>query len=282
MNVIKKIMLPAMLGFVASSLMVSLAHATTLSDLQSQCLPCHDVTVSPSNWVLSLNAIGTPAGRIAAQKTLSGWATTISSMSGKCGFSTIGPGGTSQAVAAQFLYDKQVSCPAPPTAPPMCSVGSFGLSPNGCPNYFVECPTFTPTFTPTPTGTTSPTPTFTVTPTATSCPPPPSVPPMCTLTTWGVSPNGCPNYAVMCPPPVTPTATFTPTPTPTTVVSPTPTTGTHTWYDYDYLGGRCFQKDHTIMDKLWCEQHGLKGGGSHPSLTGYQRHAHLDSPGQKP
>ncbi|MDO8412831.1 MAG: hypothetical protein Q7S51_03455, partial [Gallionellaceae bacterium] len=58
--------------------------------------------------------------------------------------------------------------------------------------------------------------------------------------------------------------------------------GPHAWYDYDYQGGRCFQKDHSIQDKAWCEQHGKKGGGNHPSLDGYQRHAHLDYPGQKP
>ena len=85
-------------------------------------------------------------------------------------------------------------------------------------------------------------------------------------------------------PTLSPTPTFTATPTPTFTPTATPTTGTgpHTWYDYDYMGGRCFAKDHAIMERKWCEQHGMKGGGNHSALTGYDRHAHLDSPGQKP
>ncbi|MDO8414086.1 MAG: hypothetical protein Q7S51_09895 [Gallionellaceae bacterium] len=268
MNFIKKHILSAMLSLSIFGLTASLGHADTLSDLQSQCAyACHNVIVLPSGWSLD----GTATGKT-GDHDLAGWNATVATMGdGKCGFTTVGPGGTARSVAAQYLYDRSSTVTLPPTA-------TFTPTPTSA----TPSPTFT--FTPTPTVTSgTPTYTATFTPTTTSCPAPtPLILPsglQCSQWLW-TGANGCTYYVGEC---QTPTATFTPTPTPTTVVSPTPTTtGPHTWYDYDYLGGRCFAKDHSIMERKWCEQHGMKGGGNHPSLTGYDRHAHLDAPGQKP
>ncbi|MDO8414472.1 MAG: hypothetical protein Q7S51_11865 [Gallionellaceae bacterium] len=270
MSIIKKAIIPAMLGLAASGLTANLSHATTLSDLQSQCFQaCHDVVVLPSNWVLSLNAVGIPAGGSkSGDHDLAGWNSTIAAMGdGKCGFNNVGPGGTSRSVAAQFLFDKRATA-ATPTATATTA----------------PTPTATATTAPTPTATatTAPTPTAT----STSAPTPTSIGPTPTSTT-APTPTATSTTA----PTPTATSTTAPTPTATSTTAPTPTAtattppvGTHTWYDYDYKGGRCFAKDHTIMDSKWCEQHGYKGGGGHNGLTAwdFKLHAHLDFPGQKP
>ncbi|MDO8413637.1 MAG: hypothetical protein Q7S51_07610 [Gallionellaceae bacterium] len=285
MNIVqrtKRTMIPAM--FLTLGLTASLpSYADTLSDLRSQCyLGCHDVIVLPSGWTIS----GIPGGAGGAKSgdhDLAGWNSTVAAMGdGKCGFTNVGPGGTARSVAAQYLFDQRNTATATFTPTPTSTTpptATFTPTPTR-----TFTPTVTATFTPTPTATTPPpvTPTFTATSTPTPISTTPPVTPTFTATSTPTPTSTTP--------PVTPTftATSTPTPTrtatPTATRTPTPTSGgdTHTWYDYDYQGGRCFQKDHSIADRDWCEHHGMKGSGGHKSLTGYDRHAHLDYPGQKP
>ncbi|MDO8414392.1 MAG: hypothetical protein Q7S51_11455, partial [Gallionellaceae bacterium] len=196
MHTIKQTIIIVMLGFFALGISSPPSYADTLSDLKAQCYQaCHDVIVSPSGWVLS--GTSGAGAKAPAEKTLAGWESTIAAMGdGKCGFTTIGPGGTSRSVSAQYLLDKQNILPPTPTfistptvtytptptsmciwATPVptpiggCVGGYVALSAPYCPENVFVCftptATPTPTYTPTPTLTASPTPTP-VTPTATS------------------------------------------------------------------------------------------------------------------
>lgn len=102
----KKIMIFILLQLSALGLMVSgISQADTQSDVAFSCGPgCHETTLSPSGYSVG----GTYGGRKAAERSVSAWLTSINAMGNKCGFTAIGPNGTtSYQTAAEFLYAMQ-------------------------------------------------------------------------------------------------------------------------------------------------------------------------------
>ena len=102
----KKIMIFILLQLSALGLMVSgISQADTQSDVAFSCGPgCHETTLSPSGYIVG----GTYGGRKAAERSVSAWLTSINAMGNKCGFTAIGPNGTtSYQTAAEFLYAMQ-------------------------------------------------------------------------------------------------------------------------------------------------------------------------------
>ena len=102
----KKIMILILLQLSVFGLMFSgVSRADILSDLKFSCSDgCHGTTVSPSGWSVD------PAnpGRTGRERSVAGWVSSISAMGNKCGFTAIGPNGTtSYQTAAEFLYAMQ-------------------------------------------------------------------------------------------------------------------------------------------------------------------------------